>query len=124
MQELEEDDEESPFVASPLPPSSPHALEGPGNSPSPFSMPTRTTPANAVSYQFVHFDPPRTSSSADGSFPSVPGSPTSDVQSLMSSNSSDSGSSPSSAKDSSRNADNVWFFYIEEGDHHVCKLCW
>ncbi|PBK84510.1 hypothetical protein ARMGADRAFT_1037010 [Armillaria gallica] len=103
MQELEEDDEESPFVALPLPPSSLHALEGPGDSPSPFSTPTHTTPANAVSYQFVHFDLPRTSSSTDGSFPSVPGSLTSD--------------------DSSQYADDVWSFYIEEGDHHVCKLC-
>ncbi|PBK85478.1 hypothetical protein ARMGADRAFT_556216 [Armillaria gallica] len=86
-------------------------------------MPTRTIPANAVSYQFVHFDPPRTSSSADGSFSSVPGSPTSDAPSLPSSNSSGSDSSPSSAKDSSRNTDDVWSFYIEEGNRCVCKLC-
>ncbi|KAK0245065.1 hypothetical protein EDD85DRAFT_943469 [Armillaria nabsnona] len=124
MQELEEDDEESPFVALLLPPSSLHALEGPGDSSSPFSTPTRTTPANAVSYQFVHFDLPRTSSFADGSFPSVPGSLTSDVQNLMLSNSSDSSSSSLSAKDSSQNTDNVWSFYIKEGDHHMCKLCW
>ncbi|KAK0477710.1 hypothetical protein EDD18DRAFT_1114615 [Armillaria luteobubalina] len=104
MQEVEEDEEERPFVASPLPPSSPHTLEGPDSSPLPStpSTPIRATP--------------------DVSFSSVPGLPTS-AQSLMLSEASDSGSSPSSAKDSSRNADDVWSFYIEEGNCHVCKLC-
>lgn len=119
MQELDENDEEHPFIASPLLPLSPHTLEGPEDAP-PVSTPTHTIPTNVMSYQFVHFDPPRTSS--DGSFPSVPGLPTSDIQSLPSSNASGS-ESPSSVTDNSRNADDVWSFYIEEGESCICKLC-
>ncbi|PBK62038.1 hypothetical protein ARMSODRAFT_1025167 [Armillaria solidipes] len=119
IQELDENNEEHPFAASPLPPLSPHTLEGPEDAP-PVSTPTRTIPTNVMSYQFVHFDPSRASS--DESFPSVPGSPTSDIQSLPSSDSSGS-ESPSSVTDSSRNADDVWSFYIKEGESHVCKLC-
>ncbi|KAK0488205.1 hypothetical protein EDD18DRAFT_1110566 [Armillaria luteobubalina] len=46
MQEVEEDEEERPFIASPLPPSSPRTLEGPDSSPLPSTPPTpiRATP--------------------------------------------------------------------------------
>ncbi|KAK0186795.1 hypothetical protein F5146DRAFT_1004859 [Armillaria mellea] len=48
----------------------------------------------------------------------------SDGPSIPSSDSSaSSDSSLSSTKDSSWNANDVWSFYIEEGDSHVCKLC-
>ncbi|KAK0215915.1 hypothetical protein EDD85DRAFT_962584 [Armillaria nabsnona] len=128
MTTIQEDDEEiNPFVPT-LPSSSPHILEGPYDFVSPPSTPShlpsaltpsRPSAGGAMAYRFVHFEEPlvvlsspaESLSSPSPSLASAPPSPVS------------VSTSPLSLAKDHRDADDVWPFYLEEGDHWVCKLC-
>ncbi|KAK0449365.1 hypothetical protein EV421DRAFT_1732636 [Armillaria borealis] len=129
MTTVQEDNEEINLFAPTLPSSSPHILEGPYDFVSPLStpshlhsalMPSCPSAGGATAYRFVHFEEPsvKPSSPAESlslSSPSLASAPPSPASVSM--------SPLSSAKDQ-RDADNVWPFYLEEGDRQVCKLCW
>ncbi|KAK0219219.1 hypothetical protein IW262DRAFT_1462862 [Armillaria fumosa] len=124
----EDDDELNPFTPT-LPPLLPHILEGPYDFVSPPSTPSQSQPAltpsrcqyadGATAYRFIHFE----ELSVIALLPDdLLSSPSPSLASPLLSSTHVSVSPLSSAKEC-HDADDVWPFYVEEGDHQICKLC-